>query len=119
MSQTTLLRRCKDMKHASLDKCHGGEGALDWTDVVSGKELEGRALKFFHHNILAPGVTIGVHEHNSEEYYYIIDGKGTMVLDGEEFEVGAGDITGVFAGGSHGLRNDSDADLRIVVIDVG
>ena len=39
-----------------------------------------------------------------------------MTLDGERFEVEAGDITAVYPGGTHGLENNSDEDLRILVV---
>lgn len=119
MLKTTLLVKCADMEHRPLPECHGGKGALDWTDVISGEATANTKLKFVHHNILAPGVSVGEHRHDSgEEYYYIVDGHGVMTLDGEAFEVGSGDITAVYAGGSHGLENTSNGDLRMMVIGV-
>jgi len=113
---TTFLKRRADMKRAPLDKCHGGVGALDWTDMFTKDESAGRTLRFCHDNILKPGVSIGVHSHEKgEEYYFVIEGTGIMTLDGEEYEMGPGDISVVYAGGSHGLRNESDGDLRILV----
>jgi mannose-6-phosphate isomerase-like protein (cupin superfamily) len=60
-----------------------------------------------------------VHPHrDDEEYYYVVSGRGVMTLDGVEHEVAAGDISAVYPGGSHGLENRSDTDLRVVVISV-
>lgn len=119
MASTTFLRKRDDMESRELANCHDGEGALDWTSVLGKPETEGRHLRFFHDDILPPGASIGVHRHeHDEEYYFIVSGKGTMTLDGEEHVVGPGDITAVYSGGEHGLRNDGDGDLRVLVISV-
>jgi quercetin dioxygenase-like cupin family protein len=119
MPETTMLIRCADMHHGPLEHCHGGDGALDFTSVLDRRTAGSPNVNFLHHDILAPGVSIGVHTHEDDtEYYYILEGRGTMTLDGRAHEVQAGDITAVFPGGSHGLVNDSDAPLRIVVLSV-
>ncbi len=116
MSQTTLLKKRSEMRQEPLRNCHDGAGALDWTNVLDPSEVEGRQLHFLHDDVLAPGVSIGLHTHDDEEYYYIISGKGTMTLDGERCTVEAGDITAIYPGGSHALENDGDEDLRVLVI---
>lgn len=116
MSQTTLLKKRGEMRREPLRNCHDGEGALDWTNVLDPSEVEGRQLRFLHDDVLAPGVSIGLHAHDDEEYYYMISGKGTMTLDGERNTVEAGDITAIYPGGSHALENDGDEDLRVLVI---
>ena len=119
MDKTTLIKRRDDMQREPLPECHGGTGALDWTTVLDGRDLRGRHLNFIHDDVLAPGVSIGVHRHeHDEEYYYVLSGRGVMTLDGERFEVKAGDITAVYPGGEHGLENSADEDMRIVVISV-
>ena len=115
--KTTLIKRRADMVRKPLPNCHDGEGSLDWTVVLDGEDVKGKHVNFIHDDVLPPGVSIGVHRHErDEEYYYVISGRGTMTLDGERFEVTAGDITGVYPGGTHGLENDSDRDLRILVV---
>jgi mannose-6-phosphate isomerase-like protein (cupin superfamily) len=119
MERTTLIKRREEMERAPLPECHGGKGALDWTNVLSEADLKGSHLNFLHDNILSPGVSIGVHRHkDDEEYYYIVSGQGVMTLDGEQFAVKSGDITVVYPGGEHGLENNSQADLHIIVISV-
>ena len=116
MKSTTLLRKADDMKQVPFAECHGGNGSLGWTDVLSGSLIEGRRLNYVHDDILKPGVTIGIHSHeNDEEYYFILEGNGIMTLDNEDHQVGPGDIAAVFPGGSHALRNDSEDDMRIIV----
>ncbi len=113
----TFLRRSSDTQRLPLSKCHDGVGDLQWTEVLNYSADREKRLNFFHDDILKPGVSIGIHRHeDDEEYYYIISGKGIMTLDGEEFEVGPGDITAVYPGGCHCLRNHTDRDLRIIVV---
>jgi len=119
MSKTSFLRRASDMQELPLARSHNGEGDLQWTEVLNFSADTARSLNFFHDDILKPGVSVGIHGHDhDEEYYYIISGRGIMTLDGEEFEVGPGDIAAVYPGGSHGLRNHTDRDLRILVVSV-
>ncbi len=118
-TKTTMIKRKSLMERAPLPECHGGKGVLDWTNVLTGEDLKGRRLNFFHDDILPPGVSIGVHQHErDEEYYYIVSGRGLMTLDDEKFEVTSGDITAVFPGGKHGLENNTTEDLRIIVVSV-
>ena len=67
-----------------------------------------------------PGAEIGVHTHanDNEEIYVIVGGSGVMYLDGDLFMVGAGDVVINAPGGTHGLRNTSDADLKLIVIEI-
>lgn len=121
MSNTSYIRKACGMKQVPLPQCHGGRGAVDWTDVLSGPAcgLRGRRLNFLHDDILKPGVSVGVHRHDTdEEYYYIVSGHGVMTLDGQDHEVGPCDIAAVFPGGSHGLANNSEEDMRIIVFSV-
>ena len=53
------------------------------------------------------------HSHQrEEEWIYVISGRGVAEIDGEEFEVGAGDFMGFPAPSvAHHLRNPFDEDL--------
>jgi mannose-6-phosphate isomerase-like protein (cupin superfamily) len=44
------------------------------------------------------------HHRLSEEFYYLLDGRGLMEIDGEEREVGPGDAVLIPAGAWHQLR---------------
>jgi len=116
MIRTTLLKKPTELKRGPLERCHGGAGTLDFTVVMDGRECDGQKLRFLHDDVLPPGASIGVHEHTHEEHYYVLSGRGTMTLDGRTFPVAPGDIASVYAGGSHGLLNDGDQPLRLIVV---
>ena len=119
MKKTTFMRKREDMLYTMASESHGGKGVLDWTKVIASDETKDKHLKCFFDLVLQPDVSIGIHMHeNDEEYYYLISGTGIMTLDEERVEVGPGDITAVFPGGTHGLENNSGTDLRVLVISV-
>lgn len=51
------------------------------------------------------------HVHSQEEVYFIISGHGTIELDGEQTQVGAGSYAAIRPGQSHSLRNTAKEDL--------
>ena len=120
MKRTALSRKGTEAKTSRVEKLHDGagfarvQGLLEKDDTLTGK------MNFIHNTVLEPGASIGVHRHDhGEEFYYILSGKGTMILDGKRVPVEAGDITAVGNGGSHGLENGVGGEMRIVVFEVG
>ncbi|MFF2409959.1 cupin domain-containing protein [Streptomyces sp. NPDC058092] len=69
--------------------------------------------------ILPAGASIGVHRHgDDEESYIILRGSGLMHLDDAEFRVDAGDVIPNRPHGTHGLVNDGDEDLHLLVFEI-
>ncbi len=64
---TTLMRRREQMFHGPLPRCHDGLGDLDFTVVLDETDTKGRKLAFLHDDVLAPGVSIGIHRHEKQE----------------------------------------------------
>jgi mannose-6-phosphate isomerase-like protein (cupin superfamily) len=54
-----------------------------------------------------------------EEWYYCVSGRGVMHLDGVDYDFVPGDICVCRSNGVHGLVNNTDEDLRIIVIYAG
>lgn len=118
MGKTTRLFRRSGAPRRVIHGCHEGQGPMDFIPVM-GQQPDAR-VKFVHDDVLPPGTSIGAHRHESgEEYYFIISGRGLMQLDGVDHEVSTGDLAAVYAGGTHGLINSSDEDLRILVFFAG
>ncbi len=116
---TTLIKRNAAMQHDTIHNCHDGIGDLIWTGVLEKDETHHKRLNFFHYNTMPPGASIGDHHHtDDEEYYFIVSGRGTMTLDGAAHDVGPGDITAVFPGGTHGLANTGAENLVFIVMSI-
>lgn len=58
--------------------------------------------------------TVRHHHRVSEEIYYLVDGAGTMEIDGEERAVGAGDAILIPPGAWHRITASSDGPLRLL-----
>jgi mannose-6-phosphate isomerase-like protein (cupin superfamily) len=63
-------------------------------------------------SIPAGGATERHWHRDSEEFYFILEGRGVMEIDGEEREVGTGDAILIPAGAWH--RIHAAADLRFL-----
>lgn len=64
------------------------------------------------HGRLISGATIGEHKHEeNSEIIYFLEGRGTIVYDGERFPVEAGMCHYCPKGHTHSLINDSDGDM--------
>jgi mannose-6-phosphate isomerase-like protein (cupin superfamily) len=97
---------------------HEGRNTIGFARATTG--VPGSACNFIDLCVVPAGSSIGVHTHGGgdEEIYIVIDGRGKMSVDGEGFDVEAGDVIVNRPGGTHGLVNDGDALLRLVVVDV-
>ena len=98
---------------------HGGEGTILAHRIFQAVGSPA-PVAFIDLVVVPPGTSIGSHRHaDDNETYVIIAGRGRMTLDGEEFEVREGDVIPNRAYGEHGLVNDSDEALRLLVFEVG
>jgi len=99
-------------------RAHGGAGLVSFRRVLSANAFEG-PWNFVDYAVLPPGASIGRHTHgDNEELYLVLEGQGTMHLEGREFPVRAGHVVVNPRGGTHGLVNDSREPLRLIVIEV-
>lgn len=80
-----------------------------------GAEQGGVGISVFLFNG-APGSGPGPHRHPYDEVQFIREGRGRYVVDGREFEAGAGDILVIKAGEVHGFTCIGDGPL--VQVDV-
>jgi len=66
---------------------------------------------------LEPGQMVGEHKHNCDEILYVLEGQGTFVVDGKEYEAGVGDSVYVAPNVIHGNhKNAGDKTLRYLFI---
>lgn len=66
---------------------------------------------------LAPGQAQTPHAHDDQDkVYFVLEGRGEVVVDGARETLEAGEAIVAPAGSSHGLRNDGDAPLLALVV---
>ncbi len=113
MSETCLIKADTIDQMAEAPFVHPlNEKAVRQTRTLS--EATGMTNLGVHLVRVEPGAeTTEYHLHHcEEEFLYILSGTGTAEIDGEAFEVGAGDFLGFAARGpAHTMRNDGEEDL--------
>lgn len=103
---------------ATLEVAHAGKGVIKNVLLYDTADFSTN-LHFIIYSELKPGTSIGYHTHqNNEEVYVILDGRGIMTINGQAHEVTAGDVILNKPNWSHGLENQSDTDLKILVLEV-
>lgn len=96
---------------------HGGLGTILAHRVFT-RAPGGPGAEFIDLAVLPPGTSIGRHRHGADhETYVVLAGNGLMHRDGEEFRVGSGDVVVNRPYGEHGLLNDGDTDLHLLVFE--
>ena len=65
---------------------------------------------------LKPGQDQRIHSHaESDKIYFVLRGKGTFHIGGQEKELGADEIVVARPGEPHGVRNAANEDLVLLV----
>ena len=116
------------MSEVIIERCHGGTKSIRTRQLLGADhtlpEIPGNPsdfdsnISFLHEVTIPPGATIGLHTHiGSEEFYYIIEGKGLMTIDGESVEMRPGDVVLVKNGDSHAFKNIGENELHMMVVE--
>jgi len=94
------------------------EGELEYRGGDSGVKYLVRGPKIDWGVILMlPDQTLGGHYHNEvEETFYVVEGQGTFVINGEEFPASQGDVFRLEPEDRHDIRNDSGEPMKLVFI---
>nr|WP_246191612.1 cupin domain-containing protein [Pseudoxanthomonas gei] len=91
---------------------HGGQG--DSTAYPFFKDEPGMSFEF-RKRVLHAGAGIGFHQHDKDEIYYVISGRGIYTLDGKEHEAGPGNAMLTRPGSTHAIRQAGDEDLVLLI----
>lgn len=103
---------------SEVHEMHGGERVARWKCLVRRNNMFG-PWEAVECSFLPPGAASGVHLHSrTEQFDYVVSGRGVMTINGVEHRVGAGDLITTCLGTRHGIRNDGAEDLVWLVIEV-
>ena len=61
---------------------------------------------------LPPSGWLGLHRHTQAEVYHVLEGTGTVVLDGVEHALTGGSVVFIPGDAEHGIWNTADRPLR-------
>jgi mannose-6-phosphate isomerase-like protein (cupin superfamily) len=69
--------------------------------------------------IVVPRGEIPCHSHDfTDEIFYIINNSAIMIVNNKEFEVNPGDMIYVDKNESHGFRNESEKEFKMIVFKI-
>lgn len=106
----------RDREVVKTDNVLGGEGHILRDMLLTGDQYHGK-LFYMSSITLEPGCSIGVHTHETEsEAYYFYEGTGIYTDGDTAVTVRPGDVTFCGVGETHGIENNSEADLKFVVV---
>ncbi|MCI8631960.1 MAG: cupin domain-containing protein [Lachnospiraceae bacterium] len=104
------------MKTVVMEEAYGGKGNVVLKHLLDEKQLNGKCGLYAEVTI-APGCSLGYHEHHHEsETYFIIKGQGNYNDNGSIRPVKAGDVTFTPDGCGHGIENTGDEDLVFMAL---
>lgn len=103
----------------NLGPQHGGVGDMLFTTIAGSENLAG-PCNFIDYAEVPPNCSIGQHQHpeDEEEFYLILGGEGDMQRDGKVFRVREGDLIRNEPGGTHGLVNVGEENIKLFVINL-
>ena len=97
---------------------HGGIGPVELFEIWQKSDFESD-IDFIDRVVVLPGSTIGFHQHGmNEEMYILLEGTGLMKIGDDEVVVKKGDMILNPAGGRHGLTNNSEKNIDLLVLQV-
>ncbi len=82
--------------------------------LIDPKECESRGLTMGHTTIYPTGSTTGHSHDDLEEVYYVVSGKGVMVVGDDEYEIETGDSLYVPPGEFHTTYQQGNLPLIVV-----
>lgn len=116
---TSLIRNFLDAPADRRDSSHGGRGPYELFEIWGGSDFASN-VDFMDRMVVPPGSTVGLHKHgNNEEMYVVLEGQATMTVEGKPVRVKKGDMILNPTFGEHGLVNDSNADIDLLIIQIG
>ena len=89
--------------------------------AFSGEKMKKNSLfdsphLFYDTYCLLPGQAQKVHAHEgSDKVYYVLRGTGRFTVGGEEHDLGEGEAVIARAGEPHGVRNETQEELVLLV----
>ncbi|HZK53702.1 MAG TPA: cupin domain-containing protein [Desulfosporosinus sp.] len=113
-----MIKHLEDLKQVTVSEFRGGKGELQITHFleVDNNEFNGKG-RLFAKNVLAPGTSIGLHEHTGDtETYVILSGEGLVNDKGDQKAVKSGDVIVTKNGEKHSIENTGTMNLEFLAL---
>jgi mannose-6-phosphate isomerase-like protein (cupin superfamily) len=111
-----MIEQSKSKRMEIKQNMRGGKGDIEITHITN-NEILGKNCRLFAQITVKPGDSIGEHQHiNEREVFYFIQGKGIVIDNGKEAEIGPGDVMVTPDQSSHSVINTGDEDLVFMAL---
>lgn len=107
-----IVQHEKDIAKNEPGPHNGGGATIGYTFFAGAEDFK----ITFKKRVLYPGASIGYHLQKEDEVYYIMNGSGTMEMNGKTFSITSGDAILTRGGSSHGLKATGENDLDIIIV---
>lgn len=107
--QEEYIRRDNDQQLQGLQR------NFKFFSILSGR-FDNRKMDIFH-LVMAPHFTsFEENSHDGEEFYYILKGCGTFIIDGTEYKINAGENIHYPSNKRHQVKNGEDIELEMICV---
>jgi len=101
-----------------MQSMHGGQGTVYYRRAL-GPEVFRTHWGYVDHFAIPPSASVGYHRHDlQEEFWYVISGKGRVVVGGEASTLVAGDAVPVRLHEAHAFESSASDELELMVVGV-
>lgn len=111
-SQAVILGAQAIDKQADESFQSTSNGIVSWKTLISAPQTATTALTAGIATCPPREGHLCPHRHTHAEIYHIISGRGILHIDGKEQEVTAGSVVYIPGDAEHGIRNETDEDLK-------
>ena len=106
--------RAEDRERETFDD--PARGDCSWMTLFSGDMTPTNAMSAGIAELVRSGGQLNLHRHLQPEIYFILEGTGILTIDGLERTVTAGAAVFIPGNAEHGIRNETDALLRLFYV---
>ncbi|MBP3634033.1 MAG: cupin domain-containing protein [Oscillospiraceae bacterium] len=111
-----MIKLLKDIAPTYEENAMGGPGKIRFDKPFTMEQLGGRFCNLTRVT-MRPGDGVGQHAHTENaEVYYMLEGEATIIDDGVESVLRAGDAQFCADGHTHGIYNHTDKDASFLAI---
>jgi mannose-6-phosphate isomerase-like protein (cupin superfamily) len=111
-----MIKKLAQQKEEIRENMRGGTGKVTFRHYLNKEEMKAKC-RLCSQIIIAPGASIGVHEHiNEDEIYIIQQGQGIINDNGKDVVVESGDAVLTGQGGMHSIKNIGATDLIFTAV---
>ena len=110
-----MIIRASERVFETRHEMRGGKGDVSLAQLPA--QALAKHVRLLSELTIPPGAGIGTHTHSGEtEYFYIVEGGGTVDDNGASAHVQPGDVLVTGGGAQHNIENHSNAPLRLIAI---